>query len=77
MAIKSKKGTLIRVQGTAGEPDYVYLRNAPAYVVIYFAKSKTFHLIDVEAFLSEKTRSKRKSLTSVRASEISVVSVRL
>ncbi len=74
-AVHSDVGALIRVQGTNGEPDYVYLRNAPACVVIKFPKA--FHIISIDAFLLEKKRSKRKSLTSGRASEISVVSVDL
>lgn len=74
-AISSDQGALIRVQGSNGEPDYVYLRNAPANIVIKFPKA--FHLIAIDAFLLEKKRSPRKSLTSGRASEISVVSVSL
>lgn len=74
-AIRSNKGVFIRVQGTNGEPDYIYLRNAPAYVVIKYPKS--FHLIGIDTFLLEKARSKRKSLTEERAKEISVKSVKL
>ena len=75
-ATKSDKGTLIRVQGTVGEPDYVYLRNAPAYVVLFFKQNNEFHLIDVDTFLMEKGRSLRKSLTNARAREISTISVK-
>lgn len=75
LAVKGKQGTLIRVQGIGGEPDYVYLRNAPATVVIRFRKE--FHLIDIDAFLLEKKRSKRKSLTNERARDISIVSVKI
>lgn len=74
-AIRSNKGTLIRVQGTGGEPDYIYLRNSPAYVVFKYPKS--FHIIGIEAFILEKGRSKRKSLTEARAKEISIKSVKL
>lgn len=74
-AIKSDKGVLIRVQGTNGEPDYIYMRNSPANIVIKFPKA--FHLIDIDTFLLEKKRSKRRSLTSSRAEDISVVSVKL
>jgi hypothetical protein len=73
MAIKSPKGVLIRVQGTNGEPDYIYLRNAPSWVVIKFPNC--FEIIDVETFIMEKKRSKQKSLTSIRARAISVVTV--
>lgn len=74
-AIHSDKGALIRVQGTNGEPDYVYLRNAPTYVVIKFPGE--FHMIGIETFLLERKRSSRKSLTNMRAREISTVSVKL
>lgn len=74
LAIKSDKGTLIRIQGTNGEPDYIYLRKFPANVVIKFPLE--FHLIDIETFLLEKKRSKRKSLTNARAREISLISVK-
>lgn len=74
-AIKSNKGTLIRVQGTGGEPDYVYLRNCSANVVVRIGRE--FHLIDVDTWLLEAHRSPRKSLTGARAREISIVSVSL
>ncbi len=70
MAIKSNKGVLIRVQGINGEPDYVYLRNNPAYITIKYPKG--FVLIDVETFIQEKERSKRKSLTWDRAKDIAI-----
>lgn len=70
MAIKwSKKGDLIRVEsGTIGAPDYVFYKNAPAYIVIKYPNC--FTIIDIETFTEEKARSKRKSLTVVRAKEI-------
>lgn len=74
-AIKGDKGVLVRVQGTSGEPDYIYLRNFPACVVIRFPKA--FHIIDVDTFLLEKGRSVRKSLTHARAGELSIVSVKI
>ncbi len=74
-AIKSPKGELIRVQGVNGEPDYIWLRNFPACVVIKYPHS--FHLIDVDTFVMEDTRSKRRSLTSERAEAISIISVAL
>lgn len=66
---KSAKGVLIRNMGGSGEPDYSYYRNAPAWVVIRYPSS--FHVIDIEAFLMEKERSGRKSLTYLRAKAIS------
>lgn len=76
MAIKSDKGVLIRTQAVAeGTPDYIYMRNEPAYIVIGFPK--VFVIIDVETFMLERDRSKRKSLTASRAVEIAIVSVRL
>ncbi len=74
-AITGPKGVLIRVQGVNGEPDYVYLRNFPASVVIKFPG--VFHIISIDTFLVEKKKSLRKSLTSARAGEISVISVKL
>lgn len=74
-AIKSTKGVLIRVQGGGGEPDYIYLRNSPASVVIKYPRE--FSIIDIDTFLLEKKRSKRKSLTIQRAREISTITVPL
>ncbi len=73
LAIKSKKGVFIRVQGVNGEPDYIYLRNAPAYIVIKYPQQ--FSIIDIEAFILEKERSKRKSLTADRARAISITTI--
>ena len=74
-AIKSKHGTLIRVQGSGGEPDYVYLRSCPASIVVKFPRE--FSVIDIDTWLLERSRSKRKSLTAERASAISTVTVLL
>lgn len=74
-AIKGKKGVLVRVIGTNGEPDYIYLRNFPARVVVKYPTS--FELIDIDTWEIEKHKSTRKSLTSARAKQISVVSVPL
>ena len=71
----SKKGVLMRMQGVNGEPDYCYYRIKPAFIVIKYPSS--FHIITITNFLYEKETSHRKSLTSVRAGEISVKSVRL
>lgn len=67
-AITSDKGALIRVIAQSGEPDYVYLRNATASVVIFFPHF--FCIISIKEFLKEKKRSNRASLTSERAYEI-------
>lgn len=74
-AINGNKGVLVRVQGVNGEPDYVYMRNCPAWVVVKFPKS--FEIISVATWAIEKSKSRRKSLTAARAAEISVTSVRL
>lgn len=70
MCVKwSNKGYLIRNAVSAeGTPDYSFYRNSPAYVVIKYPK--LFVLIDIETFIEEKKRSKRKSLTVDRAIEI-------
>lgn len=73
MAIKGDKGVLIRVQGNGGEPDYVYLRNSPSYIVVRYPKC--FCVIDVETFILEKGRSDKKSLILSRAKDISIISV--
>lgn len=62
-------GALIRVaSGTAGAPDYVFYRYAPAFIAIKYPSG--FVLIDIDTFLLEKERSKRRSLTWTRACEI-------
>ncbi len=73
MAISSDKGAWIRVIGSNGEPDYIWLRNTPSYIVIKYPKF--FVLIGVETFILEKKRSTRKSLTDQRAKEIAIVTV--
>jgi len=51
-----------------GEPDYVWLRNEPAYISIRYPNG--FVMITIGNFLFEKEKSKRKSLTWTRAKEI-------
>ncbi len=58
--------------------DYFYLRNAPAWVVLKFPDA--FHIISIGTFMQEKEAELkkpkgRKSITSVRSKEISVVTV--
>ena len=71
LAIKwGAKGYLIRnLTGTIGAPDYSFYNNNPAFIVIRYPSG--FVLIDIETFLEEKKRSRRKSLTWERAQEIS------
>jgi hypothetical protein len=73
--ISSNKGCWVRVVGLDGQPDYIWMINSPAYIVIKYPK--VFVFITIGTFLMEKERSKRKSLTVDRALEISVKSVRL
>lgn len=78
MACKSDKGFFYKIsdESQGYKPfDGFYYRNAPAHVVIKYPNK--FEIIDVETFIMEKKRSKVKSLTSKRASEISVLTVQL
>lgn len=47
------------------------------YVVIYYALIRTFCLIHIKHFIKEKAQSKRKSLMSSRAVDISELTIRL
>lgn len=76
LAIRSDKGVLIRVQGQSGEPDYIYLRLTPSWVVIHYQK-KGFVFISPDRFILERDTSKRKSLTWSRACEIATQSVKM
>lgn len=72
-AVKSKRGLLYKApDNSAGyKPcDLFYLREAPAYVVVLFGTIE-FSIIDIDTFVLERDRSKRKSLTMERAREIS------
>lgn len=68
LRISSDKGAWIRTLGQQGEPDHIWLRNEPAYIVIKYPKGTAF--ITINNFIFEKERSKRKSLTWERAKEI-------
>jgi hypothetical protein len=69
-----KNGALVRVEsGTPGASDYIFLKEAPANIVIFFAK-KGFVIIAVDLFIMEKNRSKRKSLVWERALSLSHIS---
>lgn len=67
-AIKSDEGALIRVQGTSGEPDYVWCKKTPAYIMVRYPDC--FCMIHAGTFASESIMSQRRSLTSQRAKEI-------
>lgn len=76
MAIKSNKGVLIRVVPIVkGYPDYIYLRNEPAYLPVKYPKS--ICIIDIETFILEDRRSKRRSLTEGRAKDIAIKVIEL
>lgn len=63
--IRSNEGVLIRVLGTNGEPDYIWLRNMPSYIFVKFPKF--FCAISPDVWVSLKERSPRKSLSSDEA----------
>jgi hypothetical protein len=71
--LKNKTGSLIRVQGVCGEPDYVWLKNTPAYVIIKYPEGIV--VIPLDSFLKEKNSSSRKSLTYQRALCIACLNV--
>lgn len=67
---RGKNGYLIRNQsGTPGAPDYSFYKGSPAFLVFNYGRLG-FVLIDIETFVLEKSRSKRKSLTWERAVDI-------
>ena len=63
--IQSKNGCLIRVHGTKGEPDYIFLREEPVYVLVQYPDN--FYIIPSDLFKLEEKTSLRKSLTESRA----------
>ena len=67
--ISSDKGAWIRVIGMNGEPDYIWLKNENAYIIIKYPKGICY--ITIGTFLQEKETSGRKSLTWERACELS------
>jgi hypothetical protein len=69
------EGLLIRIteassNGTHGIPDYDWVYKQPAYVGIKYDKSWCF--IDIDTFILERDRSKKKSLGEDRARELSI-----
>ncbi len=78
MMAKSKGGILWKIaDDSCGQKpfDYFYLKKEPAYIVIKYPDF--FCIIDVEAFVVERDKSTRKSLTDTRAREISIITVKL
>lgn len=71
LRISSEKGAWIRTLGLNGEPDHVWLRNEPAFIVIKYPKGMVW--VTINNFLYEKEKSKRKSLTWDRAKEIASI----
>lgn len=72
-AANSRKGILLRLTvGTTGAPDYVGQIEQPVWIVIRYPRA--FYVISINTFLLEKSRSKRKSLTSERAAAIATIS---
>lgn len=55
--------------------DFVYLREAGAFIVIRFPKE--FHIIDVDTFEACRAKCGRKSITSPMAREISIATIKL
>lgn len=77
LAAKTRKGILYKAPDDSRgvKPfDFFHLSRASAYVVISYPKPAKAEVIDIDTFLMEKERSKRKSLTSERAHEISTFS---
>ena len=73
-AIKSDRGVFIRVQAlSGGEPDYIYLRNEPAWIVIKYPKC--FCIIDATILQDEKKTAKR--LDEIRARKLSTTCIEL
>lgn len=64
-AIRSDKGVLIRNRDGEGLPDYTYLRNEPSYIVVKF--KKCFVFIPPDLWEIESKKSKRRSITELRA----------
>lgn len=66
--ISGDKGALIRVQGTNGEPDYVWLRQAPSYIAISYREF--FCIVTAASLVAERDERGRKSLSADRAKAI-------
>ena len=64
------RNTIVSSNGTAGIPDYSWTDRQAVYIVIRYPKSWCF--IDIDTFVLEKERSKKKSMTEERAQAISI-----
>lgn len=74
LAAESKGGVLARVTvGTTGTSDYIALIDTCAWVVVHYGRGE-FYVITLQSFLWEKQHSKRRSLTALKANEISTYS---
>jgi hypothetical protein len=62
--------TQATVSGKSGVPDYVWVYKQPAYIVVRYPKSWCF--IDIDTFILERDRSKKKSMVEDRARELSI-----
>lgn len=67
LAIQDKRGVLIRVQGSGGQPDYSYHRGDRAYIVIKYPT--LFCMILIDELIKERLL-KEASLSSERACAI-------
>lgn len=66
---RGKVGIFMRIEAVSeGMPDYIYMKHEPAYICVKYRSC--FTLIDIETFILEDKRSKRRSLTEARAKEI-------
>jgi hypothetical protein len=76
LRVQSPRGELIKIitSGTIGAPDYVFIKNKTAFVVIKYPKS--IEVITINNLLAEKARGKRKSLTWERAKAISTTTIK-
>ena len=64
------EGVLVRVIGSDGQPDYIWMRHAPSHIAIRYPKF--WCVLLVGDFVWERNMGKRKSLTSARAREIAI-----
>ncbi len=64
------RNTISSSNGAAGIPDYSWTDKQAVYITIRYPKSWCF--IDIDTFVLEKERSKKKSMTEERAREISI-----
>ena len=64
------RNTIASSNGTAGIPDYSWTDRRAVYIVIRYPKSWCF--IDIDTFVLERDRSKKKSMTEERACELSI-----